>query len=253
MILATHGIISSISGFDPSYQAVLTYATSLGYTLPSSGQRAKQNKLVVDLKAAGIWNKLDTLGVFATDGSSDFALIDWKKLALYTAVNTPTFSTNGGFTGNGTSSYISTNVNLSIGTNNYKLNDAGRFAWVDNIGTNAGIDGTSTVRNNFVAISAVNNFKLNQDTTSQNIAVNLTGTGFKSINRVSSSSCVAFNNLTRTDTLSVSVIISNVIQWLLRQATTYGNSRIRFYAMGSSLVTEHTAFYNAINTYLTSL
>jgi hypothetical protein len=40
----------------------------------------------------GIWSKLDTFSVFATDGDSDFALIDWKRLSDYTAVNSPTFT-----------------------------------------------------------------------------------------------------------------------------------------------------------------
>jgi hypothetical protein len=54
--------------FDADYQAVLNYATTQGYTLPSAGQQTLQNQLVVDLKAGGIWAKLDTFGVFATDG-----------------------------------------------------------------------------------------------------------------------------------------------------------------------------------------
>jgi hypothetical protein len=46
------------AAFDADYQAVLDYATSQGYTLPSTGQQTLQNQLVVDLKAGGIWSKL---------------------------------------------------------------------------------------------------------------------------------------------------------------------------------------------------
>jgi hypothetical protein len=92
--------------FDADYQAVLNYGTTQGYTLPSAGQQTLQNQLVLDLKAGGIWSKLDTFAVFATDGDSDFALIDWKRLTDYTAVNSPTFTADEGFTGNGTSSYV---------------------------------------------------------------------------------------------------------------------------------------------------
>jgi hypothetical protein len=67
---------------DADYQAVLDYATTQGYTLPSASQQLLQNQLVVDLKAGGIWSKLDTFAVFATDGDSDFALIDWKRLII---------------------------------------------------------------------------------------------------------------------------------------------------------------------------
>ena len=111
-------------GFDADYQAVLDYATTQGYTLPSSGQQTLQNQLVVDLKDAGIWSKLDTFGVFATDGDSDFALIDWIRLTDYTAVNSPTFTTNQGFQGDGVSAYIDTNWNPFTDGVNYTLNDA---------------------------------------------------------------------------------------------------------------------------------
>jgi len=114
------------SAVDPDYQAILDYATTQGYTLPSASQQTLQNQLVVDLKTAGIWNKLDTFGVFATDGDSDFALIDWIRLTDYTAVNSPTFTTNVGFQGDGTSSYIESNylpitnaINISQDSNSY--------------------------------------------------------------------------------------------------------------------------------------
>jgi hypothetical protein len=124
-----------ISLFDADYQAVLDYATTQGYTLPSSGQQALQNQLVVDLKNAGVWSKLDTFAVFATDaedspgsGTSNFALIDWKRLSLYTAFNSPTFTTNEGFQGNGTSSYIDLNYEtitdwVNVSQNNVCLFD----------------------------------------------------------------------------------------------------------------------------------
>ena len=107
--------------FDADYQAVLDYATTQGYTLPSASQQTLQNQLVVDLKDAGIWSKLDTFAVFATDGDSDFSLIDWKRLTQYTAVNSPTFTTNLGFQTNGTSSYINTNYNVNTQSTNFEL------------------------------------------------------------------------------------------------------------------------------------
>jgi hypothetical protein len=115
--------VTTTSAFDADYLAVLNYATTQGYTLPSSGQQALQNQLVLDLKDGGIWSKLDTFANFATDGDSDFALIDWIRLSQYTAVNSPTFTTNQGFTGNGTSSYIDMNYNPSTQAVNLSLNN----------------------------------------------------------------------------------------------------------------------------------
>ena len=60
------------------YQAILNYAVLQGYALPSADQQIKQNQLLVDLKAFGIWPLLDVLYVFVTDGSVNFANINWK-------------------------------------------------------------------------------------------------------------------------------------------------------------------------------
>ena len=65
-----NNISSGGSGFDTDYQAVLNRATTLGYTLPSAPQQILQNQLVLDLKAGGIWDKLDTFALFATNGSN---------------------------------------------------------------------------------------------------------------------------------------------------------------------------------------
>jgi hypothetical protein len=126
------------SGMDADYKAILDYATTQGYTLPSASQQLLQEQLLIDLKDAGIWSKLDTFAVFATDGDSDFALIDWKRLTDYTAINSPTFTSNEGFTGNGTSSYIDTNWNPATQGVNYTQNDACFGGWrLNNINSGA--------------------------------------------------------------------------------------------------------------------
>jgi hypothetical protein len=48
---------------ETEYQAVLDYATTQTYTLPTISQRNQQNLLLYNLKQDGIWNKLDTFAV----------------------------------------------------------------------------------------------------------------------------------------------------------------------------------------------
>ena len=98
------------SAFDTDYQAVLDYATLQGYTLPSSGQQTLQNQLVLDLKASGAWAGMSIFYNMATDGDSDFAGINWVDPNNFelTPINSPTFTTNSGFTGNGTSMVLDT-------------------------------------------------------------------------------------------------------------------------------------------------
>lgn len=130
MIRATVGILAGVGGgFDADYQAVLDYATTQTYTLPSESQQALQNQLVVDLKSAGVWSKLDTFYVFATDGDSDFASINWKDPNSFeiTEVNSPTFTTNLGYSSDGVSAHLNTNFNLSTDGTNYNQDNLGLF------------------------------------------------------------------------------------------------------------------------------
>jgi len=109
---------TALSG-EQDYNAVLSYAQTQGYAIPSASQRTLQETLITGLKTAGVWDKFDTFAVFATDAGSDFALLDWKRISdgavtkEYTSVNAPTFTSNVGFQGDGSSAYIETNLNVS--------------------------------------------------------------------------------------------------------------------------------------------
>jgi len=114
--------------FDADYQAVLDYATTQGYTAPSAAQQTLQNTLVTDLKTAGVWDKLDLFYVFATDGDSDYATLNWKAPSSFqlTKTNSPTFTTNEGFAQSGTA-YLDSGYDLLTDGTNYTQDDAGIF------------------------------------------------------------------------------------------------------------------------------
>lgn len=257
MILATHGFLaSSISGIDADYQAILDYATTQGYTLPSAGQQALQNQLVVDLKAGGIWSKLDTFGVFATDGNSDFALIDWIRLSQYTAVNSPSFTTNTGFAGNGTSAYIDTNFNLLNDSVNYTDADASRYMYLYNASGSAILDGTSSSSTyNRILISNTTSQTINS-TNSLDSQFNFNANkGIKSIHRTSSNDVSLYNDKvgdTRTQAYIIPAL-RNENQFILRRSTAYSSNEISMYAMGASLVAQNDDFVDAFDTYINSL
>ena len=255
MITPYSNIISvTTSGFDSDYQAVLNYATSQGYTLPSASQQTLQNQLVVDLKTAGIWNKLDTFAVFATDGDSDFALIDWIGLTDYTAVNSPTFTTNQGFQGNGTSSYIDTNYNPSTSGVNFALNNA-CMGGVKNITTSNGgfFLGCSVTGQNLLRGSSTSNNRINQGTNSFSPSFDFSPYNFVAMHRDSSTTGAASYDGTIITATANSVSIPNSNQWILRSTSTYANYGARMYFSGSNLIAENTDFYNAWNNYYNAL
>ena len=103
------------ASYTSEYQAVLDRATTLGYTLPSASIKTAQNALVVALKAAGIWTKLDILYVPANDVSSNFWKLNWISPSLYecTEPGGAVTKSSGGIKGNGSSTYASTNFTPS--------------------------------------------------------------------------------------------------------------------------------------------
>ncbi len=67
------------ANLDPDYQAVIDYALSKSYILPSINQQIYQSELVEDMKAAGAWDGLEFFYVFASDSGDPFSLINWKN------------------------------------------------------------------------------------------------------------------------------------------------------------------------------
>lgn len=243
--------------FDSEYQAVLDRATTLGYTKPSAAQQIKQNQLIVSLKAAGIWNLLDVFYVFATDGSSDFATLNWINPSLYqcSKVNSPTFTTNKGFKGNGTTNYLDTNYNYTINGINYTINSASRGLWQYSIGTVGHyFDGQTG--------SAFNCLTYNSSSSLQriNLSTSLGSFTFSNlnyigINRSSATSHEVYQNNSQTlftGTPPAGSSSANFV--ILRSNFGFGNMGISmWYAGGNMNITKHNSFNSIFSTYFISL
>ena len=237
-------------GFDADYQAVLDYATTQGYTLPSAGQQILQNQLVVDLKDGGIWSKLDTFGVFATDGDSDFALIDWIRLSDYTAVNSPTFTTDEGFQGDGTSSYINANFNHT-NVINYSQNAASIGVYCHTVGTNsgffAGFGFITVVRNTSSARNWINS-------SVNTIGFNFNTVGLQYMNRNTSLNKQYISNGVITNRADTSATFSgNLVFFAEVPGSGLGNAKISIGFLGGDLSLEASDFNAAVNLYMTSI
>ena len=251
------------SSFDADYQAVLNRAVALGFNLPLAPQQIIQNNLVLALKAGGIWNKLDVLYIFANNALNgfEFARLNWKNpnVNLATLINPLTFTANQGFTGNGSGSYINTNFNPAIGTNNYVLNNASRHIFVRNQSITAStLDGVSSGNSNASVGVNTTLLRINQGATSLPTSADYSGSNvLKSIHRTSVSNVEIFVGTTQTSRTFNSTTVINEPQLILARGVnvtgSYGGSQISMYSMGANLVAENTAYVNAFNTYITSL
>jgi hypothetical protein len=237
--------------YDFNYNEVYTsgYGTS-----PSLAVSKLQNKLLIDLKTAGVWEKLDSLFVFAGDGDIDFAIIDWKRLSQGT--NNGTTYTSRGITGGGSGVYFDTNFNPTIpGHLNYFQNKASRYAYVTDFGTNPtelsiidGLDGNSrnTIQIGNTAAQRINqngdlSATFNYNTTSK----------MKSIHRTTATDVTLFNDTSGTTKTAASSALVNASQVIFLSNASYSEGgTIGLYAMGNDMVGENTDFVNAVNTYM---
>jgi hypothetical protein len=253
MIRATVGILAGVGGgFDADYQAVLDYATTQTYTLPSESQQALQNQLVVDLKSAGVWSKLDTFYVFATDGDREYAAINWKDPNSFeiTEVNSPTFTTDVGFTGNGTSAYLDPSYNQGTDGVNWSNPNGSFGVWVDTAATInkhsyvGYVQTNSTLRRG--GIKNINTIGLS--------VIGDVNDTFMHININSTNSEMFYNGSSQATQTGTFVNAGNM-DFLRESGTggTFSDGTISIGFFGGDLSSEQGDFYTAVNSYMTSI
>jgi hypothetical protein len=136
--------------FAASYSYTNAEAATLVAAMSSAPDDTRKGAIdtcIGAIKTAGVWTKLDCLWLWAGH-DSQAGLLDWKRLSDATAVNSPTFTTDRGFTGDGSTSYINTNFTLSTDGVNYTQNSACMGAYI-----NGGTDALSTTANS-IGVSA---------------------------------------------------------------------------------------------------
>lgn len=241
--------------FDADYKAVLDRGTALSYTLPTLAQQKLQNKLLMDMKADGIWAKLDVFYNFANNGGRDFARINWKNpsATVATLFNSITFNSNVGFQGNGVDMYIDTNFQLASGPN-YTQNNASRYLWMNAASGNGFFDGNIISLTNSIRRVLSSQQRINQGSAALNMTFDYTATaGMKSIHRTSNTNVELFNGIVGETRTANSAALTATNNFILRSQTSYGAHTISMYAVGASLVSENTNFVNDYQTYLNSI
>jgi hypothetical protein len=100
---------------------------------PNARRKRAIDTLIGALKTAGVWTKLDTFYVLAAHDAAS-ARLNWVSTSFnLTAVNSPTFVANQGYTGDGATSYLDTGFNPSTAGGHYAQNDSHMGVYV---GTN---------------------------------------------------------------------------------------------------------------------
>lgn len=111
--------------YDPDAEALFARFT----TPPTDERKGIINTLIVALKTAGVWSKLDALYLMAAH-DAQAARRNWVQDAYnLSAINGPTFTQDRGYAGNGSSSYLNTGFIPAAVGGEFTLDSAHYGVW----------------------------------------------------------------------------------------------------------------------------
>lgn len=245
--------------FDTDYQAVLSYASSNTYTEPTFGDKVLQNQLVLDLKSAGIWNKLDILYVFkagatTSDSLRAFSKINWKSPSNYYITENATYSGNYqedlGWKGTPATDplgfFLDTNFNPTLHGTGYTLNDASVSTYVTKEeGTSVwcGIDGAANplqFRKNSVSVY------LNGSSFIPSPNVPTQGIGLKTMTRSGATDIHIYSSTTYTTKTQASTSLPNASITILNSNTQEGQDWVGYFTAGAYLTESEISVLDTI-------
>lgn len=238
----------------------------------SATQLGRISDLVRNLKGAGVWTLLDRLWLFAAENSTQ-ALTDLVSRSVATATNSPTFTANQGYAGNGTSSYVNTGFIASTHGVNYTLNSAhmalyNRTARTDKTGAhrNAGAYGAGGVNAQINLFSFGHLFDcVIHGTGGLQVDAGFADTsGLFTINRSASTTSQGYRNgvLIDTDAATADGLPSSAMYvGAVNSSQVGGSSPIDFvtdqhamFSVGGSLdATKQAAFYSIAQSHMTAI
>src|SRR5215831_16390406 len=257
--------VSSNPRFDPATMAWVTAVLANGGTVSLLRETVVDN-LIVGLKAAGIWTKLDRLWLTAAENEPS-ALTDLVGLTLATKNGSPPFAVDDGYTGQDTSTptnYIDSNFNPVTQGVNFANNNCHYSAWST---TNVVVtSGGCLVGNHFFTALFVtlfgggNNVQGGiQDNTSPGVIGTTTDrTGLWLGNRDSSTTTQFYHNgssFATPNVTSTGFVSQNFFLMAYNSSGLASNGSPQqhaMFSMGASLTAaQEASFYNLVRNYMT--
>lgn len=234
-------------------------------TPPDSTRKGHIDTLVGALRTAGVWSKLDALYVTAA-ADAQAAQRNWIADAYnLTPVNSPTFTADRGYAGNGSSSYINTGLTLSSASK-FVQDSASLGIWcrTDSSANQLEAGARISVSSRQSLLSARNasgvaEGRINRDISETGIAV-ASSVGLLVATRTSSTLTTLYKNGSSIGTYSNTSVVPAPHELYLLAANTAGTANVFSsrqvsvaWAGGGLTGSENVAIYNALNTYLTAV
>ena len=255
------GASEVVNNFDVASEAFFARMS----TAPTETRRAQIDTLVKSLKTAGLWDTFDVFGIASAETSQAATLNLISTSYTATPVNSPTFTADRGYTGNGTTSYLNTGYVPSAATK-ATLNSMCFGVYINATGgvSSSKVDFGSNNATGFSILRTYDSantmaYRVNQGTAST--ATGITNElGHTVVSRTASNLTTPYKNGTA---LTTSTAVSNALPTVAMfvgannnngTAANFANRRTAIYHAGSGLTSSQvSALYSAINTYLTAI
>lgn len=268
MILATHGIVGSISGIDADWLAYYNRVIAAGGSLTTTEQSATL-QLVLDLKANSLWTPMKA--IYPMVGASAAACAQNLKSSSFTGSFTSgwTFASTG-VTPNGTSAYMNTglvpNTNLTASsshlsyysrTQSIVTSQLEMGCW--NTGYTNGIEFGIYRDNTFITQKTYG--QLNSPNSNKVETLNTNTQGLYTLSRTSNSSFKYYKNSSTiaTNTNTVTAVAPSFNLYIggsneFGTATAFTNRQCAFASIGDGLTdTQASNLYTAVQAFQTTL
>jgi hypothetical protein len=245
--------------YDTDMQAVIDKAIAESFSLPPKNVLRAMNTKLIQMKADGIWAKLDVYFNFATGSTSfaNFSRICWKRRVLGTYHGGIATTVNG-VEGDGVDGYFDINYDFNQAVN-FDIHDGTKGSIVYKTDE---VSGTNIRYIWGFNASLVVNSAINADSNRQYLrssvldsAFDFSGTGLKTITRTSSTGSSLTSGSTQGDrTVSDSTGGAGSSQFLFRSSSSYSLVGASNHIVSEGLTYAETQnFRTAYNQYLNKI
>lgn len=252
--------ITRIEGVGVAYSAEATALFARFSTPPDAARKLLIDNLIVSLKDAGVWSKLDALYVMAA-ADAQAAQRNWiGDIFNLTPQDSPTFAADRGYTGDGSTSYLNTGFNPSTAVAPKYTITSGHIGLVSrtNLANGAGdsFDMGGSVRTFLARSVAASGTMLGRIQTATKDLATSAYPGHGVASRTASNVWEGYaQGVDAGGAADANASIGNETWRILStSAATFGVNQIAAGHFGSGLsAAEVLALYNALNSYMTAV
>jgi hypothetical protein len=224
---------------------------------PDATRKGHIDTLVAALKTAGIWTQLDMLFILAAH-DSQAARLNWVNPGTDTLAvsNAPTFTTDQGYTGNGSNAALNSTTLINALTL-YTQNDGHLSIWNRSTGQEDASQAGGAVTQPLIRCrNTSNQILIRVSSNTASTIANANGGGHFLANRVDSAEQSAWRNGTQISTNQAATSAARPANpfTLLNASGTFSSQQLAAASIGGGLTgTEIGDFYTALQTYMTAV